>query len=224
MITLLFPPRCMQCHRSINTKEILCSTCHNLIKKIPEPHCRRCLQPFESPSGLIRTCHHCLQQHYHFDQLYSVGSYDGLLAGLCKKLKFEKNISLARGLGRLCQPLIATHYDAIIPVPLHRKTLGQRGFNQSLLLAQQLTHGTNMSCNRHGLKKQLFTANQHKLSQEQRRKNLQETFKATHSFHGETCLLIDDVLTTGATASACAKILKQAGALRVDVLTVARTL
>lgn len=229
MLDLVFSSRCVSCDNptSNGARAELCRSCLNAISRIASPHCTRCLQPFESKETTDHTCGLCLQSR-DFGQLYSYGTYDGKLAEMIKQLKFGKKFRLVPVLAALMQdptplPPPTVQFDCLVPVPLHRRALARRGFNQAILLAKQLSKHWQIRCDRRGLIKSRPTPLQTELSRNERSENLKEAFATTRSFHGESCLIIDDVFTTGATAEACAAVLKKAGALHVDVLTVART-
>lgn len=145
-------------------------------------------------------------------------------------LKFNTKLSRANKLGRfMCDALISSNLyqsvEVIIPVPLHLVDYGRRGYNQSELLAQESAKRLSCPILKGCLKKTRRTQKQHELSGEERINNLKEAFVVNDASRvaGKTVLLIDDVLTTGATASACAKALKKAGAADVIVLTATKT-
>ena len=171
-----------------------------------------------------------------FEKAAAYGSYEGGLRELIHLLKDEQVRPAANVLGRMLAEVIAglatgMAGDAVlvVPVPLHAKTLCQRGFNQSELMAR--TALKLLSVDRYVLRADLVerkreTRPQSGLSGPERRDNLRGAFAVTHSqdLGGSEVLLVDDVLTTGTTASECARILRRAGAARVWVATVARTL
>jgi ComF family protein len=146
---------------------------------------------------------------------------------LCRQLKLSGKLSCTRSLGSLLLTELnkipqRTSYDIIIPVPSTNKTLRQRGYNQALELSRYIARKSPLSIDRTSLKKIRHTPDQHEVNGSKRHENLLGAFQTKRSFHGETCLLVDDIYTSGATAEACALSLKKAGALHVDVLTVAR--
>lgn len=238
MLDLLFPPRCTLCHKGLTSsaQPHLCRTCRRRILSLRKPCCDRCLQPFTSAPDQAETdrkhrthlCGRCMGATCH-DQLYACGLYDDALADLIQGLKFGKQLSLAPVLGALLvehtqKELASSRYDCIVPVPIHWRSLIMRGFNHAEQLAHHVATALDRPCDRLGLRKPQVTPEQAHLSMKQRQKNLRHAFRTARSYHGESCLLVDDVYTTGATAENCARVLKGAGALRVDVLTVARTI
>lgn len=163
----------------------------------------------------------------HFGRLFALGRYEGGLADLLKQLKFKRRLAVAPALAHLLQNIedlipALPCYDSLIPVPLHRSMLRRRGFNQSALIGARFARDKGLRLDRRGLQKRRKTATQSGLKARQRSDNVRGVFVATRSFHGESCLLIDDIFTTGATAESCSAALYAAGAMIVDVLTVAR--
>ena len=161
-----------------------------------------------------------------FDAAYSYGFYEGSLRTLVHLLKFDKIHTLARPLGDLLAKVLPRdqRFDVIVPMPLHWRRRWQRGFNQSDLLAREIARRWAVPVRR-AVRRVKASAPQSGLTKSQRRANVRGVFalKRGVTLRGARVLLVDDVFTTGATASACAKVLKRAGAARVTLLTVART-
>ena len=229
MMDLIVAPRCLLCRCELRRLQQprLCRECRRSIQTIPDAACTRCRLPFTASEEPAHRCHHCLEVG-HFRQLYCVGLYEGTLSDLIKLLKFSQRLDVAPTLGQLLSDhrdvqTSLSHYDCVIPVPLHRKALAERGFNQALLIAQRFARAHRLRLDRFGLRRYLPTLSQVGRTRQQRLENVKKAFRATRSYHGEVCLLIDDVFTTGATAEDCARTLRDAGAMAVDVLTVART-
>jgi ComF family protein len=160
-----------------------------------------------------------------FDQVYSFGAYEGVLRKLIHVFKFEGVRTLQRPLGAMLAQALPREsgFDAIVPMPLHWRRRWQRGFNQAELLAREIARKWNVPVSAL-VRRRRATAPQAGLTSAQRRKNMQGAFEAKRgmSVKGMRILLIDDVLTTGATASACARTLKRAGAAQVTFLALAR--
>ena len=161
-----------------------------------------------------------------FDTVYTFGSYEETLRELIHLFKYGKVRPLARPLGRLLARCIPTEqrFDLIVPMPLHWRKRWSRGYNQSELLARFIARRRGVPMAKI-VRRVKATAPQAGLSNSKRRLNMSGAFairKGTN-VKGLRVLLIDDVLTTGATASACAKVLKRAGASHVAVAAVART-
>ena len=195
----------------------------------PEPlsaefFCSSCRTPFENsfPLDDAGRCGLCRSGLRGFDAAYSFGAYEGVLRNLIHLLKYGKVRTLARPLsGLLAQALPRDEvFDATVPVPLFWLRRIKRGFNQSELLARGLAHRTGIPV-LNALGRVRPTPTQAGLSNSARRLNVSKAFRS-RDVRGKRILLIDDVMTTGATAAACALALKQAGARRVALLTVAR--
>jgi ComF family protein len=195
----------------------------------PEPlsaefFCTSCRTPFQNgfPLDAEGRCALCRSGLRGFDAAYSFGAYEGVLRELIHLYKYGKVRTLARPLsGLLAQALPRDEaYDAVVPVPLYWRRRLQRGFNQAELLARGLFRRTGIPVEK-ALRRVRPTPTQAGLSNSARRQNVVKAFRA-RGVAGKRILLIDDVMTTGATAAACALALKQAGARRVALLTVAR--
>ena len=160
-----------------------------------------------------------------FDAAYSFGFYQGKLRELIHLYKYGKVRTLARPLGDLLLQALPRDeaFDCITPVPLHWRKRWQRGFNQADLLARRVAAAAGMPRSRL-LRRLRFTASQASLSHTNRRRNVTAAFgcRRPERVAGRRILLIDDVMTTGSTAAACALALKRAGAARVALLTLAR--
>lgn len=173
------------------------------------------------PDGV---CSLCRANATNFERAYSYGTYEGSLAALVHLFKYKGIRTLSKPLGELMARGLPSseRFDAIVPVPLHWRKKLSRGFNQADLLAETIGRRTGIPVI-HGLKRRRNTDTQAGLTNAMRRKNVDGAFVATScAFQGKRVLLIDDVVTTGATVSAAAKALCRAGAARVTVLTLAR--
>jgi len=160
-----------------------------------------------------------------FDAAWSFGFYEGGLRGLIQLFKYGRVPTLARPLGELLSRALPRDrpFDMIVPMPMHWLRRWRRGFNQADLLAREVARRTGVPLAA-VVKRRRATPPQAGLTSAARRANVAAAFAATNAEHirGRRVLLIDDVLTTGATASACARILRQSGAASVTVLTLAR--
>jgi ComF family protein len=195
----------------------------------PEPmsaefFCASCRTPFQNafPLDASGRCALCRSGRRGFDAAYSFGAYEGVLRKLIHLYKYGRVRTLARPLSELLARAFPRDesFDAAVPVPLYWRRRLQRGFNQSDLLARGLSRRTGIPVVR-ALGRLRPTSAQAGLSNSARRQNVSQAFRA-RDVQGKRILLIDDVMTTGATAAACALALKQAGARRVVLLTVAR--
>jgi ComF family protein len=202
------------CRRCIETPEPLSA----------EFFCASCRTPFQNsfPLDADGRCALCRSGVRGFDAAYAFGAYEGVLRDLVHLYKYGRIKTLARPLtGLLAQALPRDEaFDAAVPVPLYWRRRLQRGFNQAELLARGLARRTGIPVVK-ALGRLRATPTQAGLSNSARRQNVTRAFRS-RNVQGKRILLIDDVMTTGATASSCAPALKQAGAKRVVLLTVAR--
>lgn len=160
---------------------------------------------------------------------HSVGEYEGVLKKAIKKFKFKNKRRLAQPLGSLMVEYINRHLwkdqlDMVIPVPLHRRRLHQRGFNQAELLALEITEQCHISTVSGLLFRKRDTKAQFGLPRQQRLINIRGAFelRGNKLIKGKNILLVDDIYTTGATSAECTKMLKAAGASSVHILTLSR--
>lgn len=193
----------------------------------PEVYCRRCRTPYlnSRPLDDDGVCLACVLGHNRYDTAYSFGSYEGTLRDLIHLFKYEGVQTLARPLGRMILRSFPreARFDAIVPMPLHWTKRIARGYNQSRLLALELSRGTGLPVERL-VRRRRATPSQAGLRGRDRRANVRGAFAVLSADRvaGRRLLLIDDVLTTGSTLNACAAVLKSAGAAHVSVLTLVR--
>jgi len=190
--------------------------------------CASCRTPFLSAypldeRGLCALCRMGLEG---YDAVYAYGSFEGPLRQLIHLLKFQGVKPLARPLGKLAMSALPREqqFDQIVPMPLHWRRRWKRGFNQAELLAREVARCWGVPV-RNAVRRRKFTTPQTGLTNAKRRANVTGAFAVRRGTHldGARILLVDDVITTGATASACAAALKRAGAAHVTVLALART-
>ncbi|MBI1730577.1 ComF family protein [Candidatus Acetothermia bacterium] len=224
---LLYPPCCALCDSALepSQKHFACPSCLMTIQAIRHPWCLRCGDPLETPG--IDLCERCAHESVSFDWAQSVALYDGVLARLIQKLKYEQERALVHELAPLLEKhlqdeQLADQFDAITFVPMSRKSLQRRGFNQSELLAKRVGKLVAKPL-LFLLQKIRETRSQMELSGEERRQNLQGAFIARPHPTLKRVLILDDVYTTGATARECSRALRECGWEQVMVLTLART-
>lgn len=176
--------------------------------------------PFSSE--YVEVCWQCLKKAPPFSKVINYGLYEGLLAVAINHLKFHGLKRLAKPLGRLLLSFDLSEIDGIVPVPLSIKRLRERGFNQSLLIARVISKEIRVPLLMNTLLKKKETPPQTDLSARKRLLNLKNAFEIKGDIRGLRLLLVDDVMTTGATVRECSKELMKAGAKEVIVLTLAR--
>jgi ComF family protein len=209
----------------------VCSACIASVEPLSaEYFCSACRTPFQNrfPLDEDGLCPLCRLGVRGFDSAHCFGSYEGVLRELIHIYKYGKVRTMVRPLGNLLARALARneHYDLVTPVPLHWHRRWQRGFNQAELLARDIARRAGIGFTP-TLRRVRSTSAQAGLSNTARRRNVAAAFACRRSLRaaalrGKRVLLIDDVMTTGSTAAACARVLKQAGAARVALLTVAR--
>jgi ComF family protein len=225
LVDIVFPPMCLLCGERSPEKGF-CRFCGGLVEKerINSPMCVICGEPFPSAKGVDHACGRCVEEPPFFTSARSAFVFEGKVLDAVHKLKYGGDTALA---GPLAALLSAVHLpeglSMVVPVPLHTVRLRERGFNQSLLIARELsrTHGLPLVYDR--LKRARDTGQQVGLKAAERKKNVSGAFTLDGGgfFKGRKVLLVDDVITTGATLNECAKMLKKAGA-EVAAITVAR--
>lgn len=222
LVCSLFPSECPIClNRTDNVQYApFCVRCWSSIRQYSGPACSVCSTPFSSSYGSV--CSACATRRPAFSRALSYGLYKDELAAAIHVFKFQGIKRLYRPLGKFLLGFDLEGIDAAVPVPLSIRGLRERGFNQSLLLARTVACASGIPLLMDGLIKTADTPAQIGLSAKERRRNLKGAFKAVRNFEGLHLLLIDDVMTTGATAGECSLELRRAGAEDVTVLTLAR--
>lgn len=172
----------------------------------------------------METCGRCLVDPPALDRMRAAVVYDDLPRSIVLRLKYGRKVALARTMARYMAPLRGEWpSDAVlVPVPLHRWRLWNRGFNQAALVARELARAWGLGADVSSLKRTRRTPPLKGLNHAQRAKTVSGAFKAGADFRGRTVILIDDVLTSGSTAEACAWALRRKGAERVELLCWAR--
>ena len=232
-LDLLYPALCPVCDRGLDAgrRDPLCRECWTAIERIEPPYCATCglpLPSFEPPPVALPRCHACVVAPPPFDYSRAAGAYTGALRDALLALKFDGKRALARPLAALmveqCGGLLGPDVDALVPVPLARERERERGFNQATLLAGHLAAASGLTVEPRWLSRRRSTRPQTELTAGERRANVARAFSASPRAAGAHVILVDDVVTTGATATECARTLRGAGARTVGVLAVARVL
>lgn len=227
----LFPPYCLLCEsRDIyQTGCFICKGCVDSIPFITHPYCFRCGKPFLTQTDRDHLCGNCLTHDAFFTIVRALGKYEGSLGKIVHLLKYKQKFATEKILTLLLDryqngEINFCSYDFLIPVPLHRSRLRQRGFNQAVVLGNVLRKKYNLPLERFALQRTVATLPQVRLQGKERMKNVRNAFKVKDAalVDGKSILLLDDVYTTGATINECARVLREGGASRVDGFVIAR--
>jgi ComF family protein len=235
-LDLVFPALCPVCETTLGAgrRDPLCGTCWSAISRLGAPWCDRCgaaslatEADAEPPYVALRlTCARCTTDPPQYDYARAAALYEGQLRDAIHALKFSGRRALASPLGDLaaeqCAASLPGAIDALVPVPLARARERERGFNQAALLARRIGRHLDVPIRSSWLARIRSTRPQSDLSAPERRANVRDAFRASGRVAGRHVLVVDDILTTGATLDACARALRAAGARRIGVLTVAR--
>ena len=224
---LLLPPRCLACGVTVSTPGAVCVECWRALRLISAPMCAACGFPFDYDLGAGVLCGECAGRAPPFGRARAVLRYDDASRDLVIAFKHRDRTDAAPTFGTWMARAgaeLLDDADLLVPVPLHRMRLIRRRFNQSALLAHALAGRTGVACAPDALIRTRPTPSQGGLNRAQRLRNVQGAFKVRRAgdMKDRRIVLVDDVLTTGATASACTRVLLRAGAASVDVLTLAR--
>lgn len=223
-LDLIYPPHCLVCGACNDV--YLCPQCEEKINLIGPQYCHKCALPSTSFH-----CQNCLDREFHFDSACSAGVYEGVLSAAIKSLKFDLHIGMAEPLAQLmirCFPYsqFSGKVDVVIPIPIHRTRMVERGFNQSAELSKLLCKRISLPVELSVLHKIKHTSHQVDLPQDERIFNLEGAFAVRNAdrVRGKSVLLVDDVFTTGSTLNEAAKVLKDAGARCAHAYTLARSI
>jgi ComF family protein len=228
-LDLALPPQCLSCDAPVAGRGALCPACWGKLRLIERPYCTRLGIPFAYDLGPGALSAEAIANPPPFDRCRAVATYDDIARALVQGLKYRDRLDLAgwmaRWMLRAGSELVA---DAavVVPVPLHRRRLWRRRFNQSALLAATLAQAAGKPFAPLALARVRPTAQQVGLSASERDRNVRGAFQvpsaAKMSIAGRRVLMVDDVFTTGATVRAATRALIRGGAAAVDVLVFAR--
>ena len=210
-------------------EELFCPACLAALTRREQGFCPCCGELAAWPLLPNTPCGQCLTHPKPWQEFLFHGAYEGLLRTLLVRLKFHNAPQLGFSLGRLLAghpTLAALEYECLVPVPLHKRRLAARGYNQAFEIARHLTKmadkGKQTRIFPSLLQRNAYSAPQTGLSTTDRKRNTQGIFQATSAVRGKKILLLDDIMTTGATLESAAKALWEAGAASVAVAVVAR--
>jgi len=227
LLDFVYPPHCGVCEGELRRGDgIVCADCWRSLEAIDSPFCQKCGLPLSTFNDLCSAC--AVREHiYSFARSY--GLFDDLFQKIIHLFKYRRKLSLAGPLSALMTQMVEADrrfscMEALVPVPLHPVRHRVRGYNQSQLLAQNLSRETGRALLLGALFRTVNTRSQSKLSLSERVTNVRNAFRVRdpEQVRDKRILLVDDVLTTGSTVDACSAALLSAGATQVSVITVAR--
>jgi ComF family protein len=228
-LDLALPPLCPSCREPLGDGVGLCAACWSKLSFIEPPYCARLGIPFLYDAGPGLLSMEAIADPPAYDRARAAVRYDDVARALVVSYKYTDRMDLAPLMGRWMARAgreLLTDADALIPVPLHWRRLWARRFNQSATLAGAIAQGSGVPVLHSALKRVRATAQQVGLSKAERADNVQGAFRVPAeekaNVAGRRLVLIDDVLTSGATVDTCARALLRAGAAHVDVLVFAR--
>jgi ComF family protein len=230
---VVYPKICIACEDKLkgisSVDNLICLECWGKIKRNLPPFCHRCGRHLKTNKFTRNICPACLRKPLHFDRAFSPCAYEGLLKELIHEFKYKNKDYLGPFLSKLMAEFIKEYnlpldiIDFIIPVPLHQAKLREREFNQAEILSNSVAARFNKTALNTCLRRHRQTRTQLELDDSGRFLNVRGSFSVDkkENIKGRNVLLIDDILTTGATSSEAAYALKEAGANIVFVLTLA---
>ena len=227
-LDVLYPPHCLACGTATEASNGLCPACWSGMRFIARPYCERLGTPFQHDLGAGLLSPEAIAHPPAFGRARAVALFDdGPARRLVHRLKYGDRLEVARLLGEWMARVAAELVEdrpVVVAMPLHRGRLWRRQFNQAALLADVMARRAGLPCDPHLLARVKPTAQQVGMTRAQRATNVQGAFKVPPgaAVDGRAVLLVDDVLTTGATANAAARALLRGGAARVDLVVFAR--
>ncbi|MFA7652864.1 MAG: ComF family protein [Candidatus Omnitrophota bacterium] len=229
---IAYPKICLGCKTRLEphlADEYICSRCRLKIKKNTPPFCHSCGRHLEKNNRHKNICPACLRNKLRFDRAFSPCLYEGVLKELIHEFKYKGKTHLAQPLSKMMTDFIREYdfpieyMDFIIPMPLHKAREREREFNQAEVLGRHVAFEFNKGLKNNLLRRERLTQTQTGLANDRRFLNVENSFNVAKDIDlkDKNVLIVDDVLTTGATSSAAAAALKSAGANIVFVLTLA---
>jgi ComF family protein len=221
---LILSPTCCVCHGTSDTANDLCRHCHSTLPWLTHT-CQCCALPLATDKA--RLCGQCLKKPPAYQQSLSLFHYQAPIANLINQLKFQHRLVASHVLAQLLSEKVQQYYqqqtlpELIIPIPLHKKRLQQRGFNQALELARIVSKKRRLPINSESVQRTRNTAQQSQLPATERAANVRNVFIAEGELPKHVAI-VDDVVTTGNTVQAMSLALQHAGVERIDVWSIAR--
>ena len=229
LVSLFYPPLCTICATSVGSKDYLCAECHSKVTRIVAPFCATCSEPFSGAITEIFSCANCAHRKLYFESAVAAFRSRGIVRRIVHDFKYGDQFHLRHLVGEWLnaaledERLRGRSFDLVVPVPLHPARKRERGFNQAEVLADMVSRQRHIPM-KTVLERTRHTTTQTAFDRAERMENLRNAFRLRKKMDVRQLrvLLIDDVLTTGATVSECARILKKAGASVVYAATAAR--
>jgi competence protein ComFC len=229
---LIYPNCCLVCKNKIsstNQRQLICTNCWDKIEQNLPPFCASCGRHLTPEAIEKNACPSCFRVNFYFDRAFSPCTYTGVVKKLIHEFKYSGKDYLGKPLGKLMHTFIRnyqlpiTHLDFLVPIPLHKSRQREREFNQAEILSQEIAQQFNKQVLTDLLIRVKPTKTQTELTFQERCQNVEKSFSVTKPelIKDTNLLLIDDVLTTGATSNEAARCLKEAGAKKVLLLTLA---
>ena len=227
VLDFALPPRCPGCGTVIDEPHRFCLACWTALTFLGEPCCARCALPFAYDEGAAVSCGRCLAEPPAYDRLRAAVAYGDIARAVALKLKYGGRPGVAETMARFMERhLDGSAAPVLAPVPLHRWRLWRRGYNQAALIAGALARRAGLEARLDLVERVKATPVLRGMSPRERKQAVRGAFrvnpKRKAALKGKAVILVDDVYTSGATANACARILRRAGAARVDILCWAR--
>jgi ComF family protein len=229
VLDLMLPPVCLACRTPVATPQGLCAACWSRLRAIERPYCERLGIPFGYDIGAGALSAEAIADPPVFDRARAAVLYEEVARDLVQGLKYHDRTELAGLIGRMTARAgreLTADADVVVPLPLHRWRLWTRKFNQAGVIALEVGRISGVPVDHTALERVRRTRPQVGLGERERAENVRGAFRVPAerraAIAGRKVVLVDDVLTTGATVSAATRALRRAGAARVDVLTFAR--
>ena len=237
LVSVLFPAPCRLCGELLDSASRIpvCRSCLESLRPLGGPCCGRCGRPFVSSVAVelknLPLCHVCRRNLYDFDFARSYGPYTAKMAGAIMLLKYQGVTPMARWFAAVLGHTLECHRemflaDVVVPVPAHALRLRERGYNHAELIAKPLARALGLPCRSYLLVRSRPRPDKLRLTMRERWRSVRGAYTIRQGLRVDNLrvLLVDDVLTTGATLDACSRALRKAGAAKVAALTVARAI